>query len=240
MGVNNKAPQWTGEEQKAHANIWPVIGGSAKLDFNGAVIDPDGDALTYTVESTSFMEDDYTLEGTNLTVSNFSLAKGSFTIRATDSHGAYCTFDVLITSTNIGLIMALAILLCILVVVVVLIVGLKKALGVPFMGTITVEANGDQGAAPAVMTPGRGRVKLDAFGLGDCGLPAKSYFQAGGKKGNIVFVSSKPVYSDCINGSSKKITISGDGVEVYIYPNQEFTDGIKVSFASLLNNDFGF
>lgn len=240
IGVNNNAPEWSGEEQKAHANLWPIIGGSAKLDLTGAAIDPDGDPITYSVESASFLEDDYTLDGSNLTVNNFSLSKGSFTIRATDPHGAFCTFDVLVTSTNIGLIMALAILLGILIVIVVLIVSLKKALGVPFMGTITVESIGNQGVAPAVMTPGRGRVKLETFGLGECGLPAKSYFQAGGKKGNIIFVSPKPIYSDCINGSAKKITINGDGIEVYIYPNQEFTDGIKVSFASLLNNDFGF
>ena len=55
------------------------------------------------MESSSWLEDDYTLEGSQLTINNFSVSRGSFTIQAYDSQGAYCTFEVKVTSTNIGI-----------------------------------------------------------------------------------------------------------------------------------------
>lgn len=243
LSVENDAPVATGEELTAHANLWPFLGGSAKIDLSNAATDPNGDAVNYTVESTAFLPEDYTLEGTTLTVNNFSIPKGSFTICAMDPYGAYCMVEATVTSTNIGLVMAILILIGALVALIIIVFVIRYLTGIPFMGTITVEKHDyedNSRTMPATMTPGRGRVRIEAFGFGTCGLPAGSYFQAGGKKKLIYFISKKPVYSDAVAGPSKKIPIDGNGMEVLICTNANLEKGLRVSFQSVLNNQFDF
>ncbi len=243
LNVNNSAPVATDKALTGHANIWPLIGGSATVDLSGAATDPNGDVLVYSVDSTAYMPEDYTLEGDTLTVHNFSISKGSFTIRATDPYGAYCTVEASVTSTNIGVIMAILVVLGALITLVALAWGAYKLAGTPFMGTITVESHDMENSGytvPATITPGRGKIRIEAFGLGNCGLPAGSYFQAGGKKKVIYFVSKKPVYSDAVAGAVKKVTIDGNGLEVLICSGVTMEKGIRVSFQSILNNQFDY
>lgn len=81
ISVNNLAPIPTGEKLSAHANIWPFIGGSTSMDLSGAVADPEGQDLIYSIESSAFNTEDYKLNGAELSVDNFSIPKGSFTVR---------------------------------------------------------------------------------------------------------------------------------------------------------------
>lgn len=243
LNVENSAPVPSEEKISGHANIWPFVGGSTVIDLSNAASDPDGDALIYTVDSTVFMEDDYTLNGTTLTVNNFSVSKGSFSLRATDPYGAYCTVEAMVTSTNIGLVTAILLVVGALVALIVLLLVIRHLTSIPFMGTISVEKHDyddDSYRMPASLTPGRGRVRIEAFGLGNCGLPAGSYFQAGGKDKHIYFISKKPVYSDAVAGASKKIPIDGSGLEVLICTDVGLEKGIRVTFQSLLNNQFDF
>lgn len=243
LNVENNAPIASGEELSGHANIWPMVGGNATIDLSNAASDPDGDAIIYTVESTAFLPEDYSLEGSTLTVSNFSISKGSFTIRATDPYGAYCTVEVTATSTNIGLVMAILVVVGALIALIVIILVIRYLTSIPFMGTISVEKHDYEDNSytmPATLTPGRGRVRLETFGVGTCGLPSGSYFQAGGKDKHIYFVSKKPVYSDAVAGASKKIPIDGNGLEVLICTDGNMEKGIRVTFQSMLNNQFDF
>ena len=240
INVNNRPPVAPEETPSAHVNLWPFIGGTAKLDLEGTATDPDNEKLEYTIESSAFNEDEYELDGTVLRVDGFSIPKGSFTIRATDPHGGYCTYDVLITSTNIGLIMAIAIVVGGLLVLVVLGVIVYKKKFIPFMGTITVEKYDDNSGGyiqPVSLTPGRGSVQLESFVAGT-GFPKGCKFQAGGKDKNIYFRSKKPVYSNITAGPVKKIKIEGSGSEVRISPNQDMNKGITVTFKSILYNQF--
>lgn len=243
LNVDNDAPVPAEEELKGHANIWPIIGGSASVDLKDAATDPDGDELTFSVESTAFMPGDYTLDGTTLTVNNFSITKGSFDIRATDPYGAYCTVPVAMTSTNIGLVMAILAAAGILIALIVIALVIRHLTSIPFMGTISVEkhdADDTSYTMPATLTPGRGRVRIEAFGIGTCGLPAGSYFQAGGKDKKIYFVSKTPVFSDAVAGPSKKVPIDGSGLEVLICTDVTLEKGMRVTFQSMLNNQFDF
>lgn len=243
LNVENHAPVASGEELTGHANIWPIIGGNATIDLANAVSDPDGDAIVYTVESSAFLPEDYSLDGNTLTVSDFSISKGSFTIRATDPHGAYCTVEATATSTNIGLVMAILVVIGVLIALIVVVLVIRYLTSIPFMGTISVEKHDyadDTYTMPATLTPGRGRVRLEAFGLGTYGLPAGSYFQAGGKDKHIYFVSKKPVYSDAVAGASKKVPIDGNGMEVLICADGNMEKGIRVTFQSMLNNQFDY
>lgn len=240
LNVDNQVPVAPGETPTAHAYRWPFIGGTAELDLKGTATDPDDEELKFTIESSAFNEDEYELDGTVLKVDGFSIPKGSFTIRATDPHGGYCTYDVLITSTNIGLIMAIAIVVGGLLVLVVLGIIVYKKKFIPFMGTITVERYDDNSGAyiqPVSLTPGRGSVQLESFVAGT-GFPKGCKFQAGGKDKNIYFRSKKPVYSNITAGPVKKIKIEGGGSEVRISPNQDMDKGITVTFKSILYNQF--
>ncbi len=243
LNVENNAPVPSGDEFTGHANLWPIVGGSATIDLSNAASDPDGDPVTYTIESTSFLPEDYTFDGTTLTVSNFSISKGSFTIRASDPYGAYCTVEASATSTNIGLIMAILVVVGILVALVIIVLVIRHMTSIPFMGTITIEKHDYEDNSytmPATLTPSRGRVRIESFGLGTCGLPAGSYFQAGGKDKHIYFVSKKPVFSDAAAGPTKKVAIDGSGLEVLICTDGNLEKGIRVTFQSMLNNQFDF
>lgn len=239
--VNNTPPVAPENEIKGHANIWPFFGGKAKIDLNGAATDPDGDDITYSVESSVYTDEDYTLEDGILTVKNFSVTKGSFTIRATDSRGAHCTFDVMVTSTNIGLIMFIGLCVAAIIVVICVVLAIKKLASAPFAGTISVTKHDTQDysyCAPSTNTPGRGQLRISTFGFGEMGLPEKCYFQAAGKEKCIYFVAKKPVYSNVTAGPAKKIKIDGMGAPVLICATQEMNKGIEVTFTSIYNNPF--
>lgn len=240
LNVNNRAPVASKDQPSAHANIWPIIGGSASLDLKDTAKDPDKEKLTYSVESSAFNKEDYTLDGNVLKVSHFSIPKGSFTIKATDPHGAYCTYDVMVTSTNIGLIMAIGVCVGTLLVLIILGVIIYKKRFIPFMGTITVEKydqESNEYMSPVSITPGRGSIRLESFVSGT-GLPAGCKFQAGGKDKNIYFTSKKPVYSDYSTAPVKKIKIEGNGLEIRISSDEKKEKGILVKFESILYNQF--
>ena len=239
ISVNNATPIPPQEQLKAHANIWPIIGGKATIDLNGAATDPDGGTLNYTIESTAFNEGDYSMSDNKLTVSKFSVSKGSFTIRATDPQGAFCKFDVLFTSTNIGLIMAIIAVLGILAAIVLLIVTWRIVLGTAFMGTISVapyDRDSYEDYDAISDTPGRGKRPLAAFGMGDMGFAKGTYFQADGKNKRVKFKSKKVFYTDINPGGTKEITISSQQTQ-NIYPTKEMNKGITVGFKSILDSD---
>lgn len=240
FNVNNSVPVAVEEKLKVHVNRWPVIGGKAVVNLAANVSDPDGDELTISIESAAFSEGDYTLEDGRLTVDGFSIPKGSFTVKATDPKGAYCTFDVQVTSTNVALWVAICILVAGLLVLVILGIIVYREKLIPFMGSITVERFDDTDMsyfAPVTVSPGRGSVRLEAI-IGGSGLPVGCKFQAGGRDKNIYFKSKKPVYSNIAGRPSKKLRIEGSGGSVRIFSSQEMDKGIEVTFKSLLYNNF--
>ena len=233
ISVDNLPPVPSAEKLKAHANIWPLIGGSASLDLSQAVSDPEGQELVYSIESTAFREDDYSFQGKKLTVSRFSIPKGSFTIRAEDPYGAYCTFDVRFTSTNIGLIMGMLALVGIMMAVALVILAIRAAMGKTLNGTLSVANYDNLKRCPAqVRDYGRGQILLAQFAVDASTLPSGCRFQCDGGKRQVWFLSKKPVYSDNTIGPAKKIRIFGDGMEVRICGDEKMEKGISVTFRS--------
>lgn len=240
INVDNLAPVLSERELAAHANIWPFIGGSASIDLTGAAVDPEGEELTYSIESTAFSKDDYSFDGGKITVNKFSIPKGSFTVKATDLYGAYCIFDVRFTSTNIGLIMGILAFIGIIVVIVAVILGIRAAIGKALIGKLSVALyDKTRKYPPQVIDYGRGRIPLAQFAIDLSTLPAGCKFQCDGGRRQVWFISKRPVYSDNIIGASKKIKISGDGIEVRICGDEKMEKGISVTFKSDKPNSMG-
>ena len=198
--------------------ILPFRPATLRVDLTSLAVDADGDPLRFEIVSSSFLEgEDYTVSGDILTMDHFSLFKGDYDIRATDSHGASCPIELVVTSINVGILalilLGIASLICIIVFCILLYIAFTK----PFRGAISVRSysNGVYKGTPR--SPMRGRCKLVAFGLDPIGIDySKCYFQATGQQ-YIYLITNVPVMWNGQKTSKIKImsgaetTVSADG-----------------------------
>lgn len=240
FSVNNRAPVPPSEEPTAHANIWPFFGGIATLDLTGTATDPDGDPLTYSIDSTAFNTEDYTYTDNTLSVENFSIKKGSFTIRATDSRGAYCTFDVLITSTNIGLIMFIALCLGALIVLTVVIYTIWRLSQNIFNGDVTLTIRNGVSDGASDTKEGfdlpRGSTSIEYWDVDVSEyLPRGTRIQAGGRKEKCIYLITKtPVYNEMLPGKKMKKHKIRSTEEIIFNMDSDTSYGVRIAF---LHND---
>lgn len=235
LNVGNTSPKAVADVVKKHINRWPfLIKTDSTIDLSGTAVDAEDKTLQYRVKSSTWMEDDYTLEGDKLTINKFSVSKGSFTMEAYDSLGAYCSYEVKVTSTNIGLWAVILILGGGLLALAIIAILTYRSCLIAFMGEFTVEniATGQT----ATMQKGRGRLRLMSFQLGATGLHKNCYFQATGKN-YVYFVSPKPIFADNSMKKTKKVRVQSS-MDVRISATPDYENGIVVRFESLLNNMF--
>lgn len=240
FSVNNRAPVSPSEEPTVHANIWPFFGGTATLDLTGTATDPDGDPLTYSIDSTAFNTEDYTYTDNTLSVENFSIKKGSFTIRATDSRGAYCTFDVLVTSTNIGLIAFIAICVGALIALAVIIWGIWEANRHVFNGDVTLTIRNGVSDGASDTKEGfdlpRGSASIEYWDVDVSEyLPRGTRIQAGGRKEKCIYLITKtPVYNEMLPGKKMKKHKIRSTEEIIFNMDFDTSHGVRIAF---LHND---
>ncbi len=235
FNVGNTAPQALQESIKKHINIFPfLIKTNSTIDLSSAAKDNEDENLQYKIVSSTWNEEDYTVDGSNLTIDSFkNVSKGSFEVQAFDTQGAYCTFNVKVTSTNIGVLAMILMIIGIIVAIatILIIANYKKML--PFLGKVKVSdintSSGDE------IEKRRGQIKLNNFNIPINSLGPKSYFQATGKD-YIYYISKKPVWTDSMMKKTKKIKITSN-FDVKIYSNAEKTQGIEVHFYSFRNNN---
>lgn len=229
FNIENTPPVPVDDVIKKHVNIWPfLIKTDSTIDLSNAAKDNEDDTLVYKVVSSTWSEEDYTLDGDNLTIDSFkNFSKGSFEIQACDTQGAFCTFNVKVTSTNIGILAMILMLAGIIILVTTLILITRKNKIVPFMGEITVSYPKNHLEQTSSKT--RGQIKLSDFGIGETKFNAGAYFQATGQK-YIYFISKKSsVYSTISVNETKKIKIDS-GTPIRIYPDVDRTEYIEVVF----------
>lgn len=240
--VGNSAPKPNGDIEKT-VKLWPFFKNTVDIDLTPGATDAQDKTLTYTIDSTAFNKDEYKLNGSKLTLTFgtvSSLSQGSFTIRATDSDGASCTFNVLVKTINIGLITAIAIIAGIVIAIIVVLLLLWIALNKRFYGTCYAsefdEENYSAQFAEVSRERNRGRIKLFAFGINTHGLdPRSSYLQASGKD-YVTLVLKKPAYAQ--GRMTKKVKIMGDGYAVDIRQSPDAKQGINIRFVSRKANHF--
>lgn len=230
----NSPPVPVSETVEKNVYIWPFRSASLELDLNDLATDNEDEKLHYSILSSSFMEGkDYSVDDQNVvTVDHFSLRKGAFTIRATDTGGLSCDIEVVIRSYNIGLITAIAILTTGVIVLALIGFITYRSFFIPFMGSISVE--NIESRQRYTMQKNRGRLKLASLQVGSTGLGRDCYFQATGKD-FIYFKSKRPVYSDIVFKPDKRIKIPSRQ-EVRISLDEEGISGIYVRFDSMLGS----
>ena len=231
LNVGNTPPVATADVIKKHINRWPfLIKTDSTIDLSQTATDAEDKTLKYAIKSSTWMEEDYTLDNDKLTIDHFSVSNGSFTVEAYDSMGAFCTYEIKVTSTNIGLWAVILILGGILLFLLIAGILTYKSLLIAFMGELNVEniATGETG----VMEPGRGRLRLLSMQVGHTGLHKGCYFQATGKS-YIYFVSPKPVYAENSAKKTKKVRLDSS-MNVRISTSPDYDSGINVRFESIV------
>ena len=239
LNVDNTPPTKVKDAEET-VLLWPFSDNRSVIDLAPFAKDDQDSTLTYEVESSAFMNNEYVLQGKDLTITGYSLSKGSFTIRAYDSDGAYCTFEVAIKTVNITLIGVLLIAGGILIALAIIGVGLWIALNKRFMGSCYVTQFDAEGNyyEEIKREKGRGRIPLSAFNLKNFGLnTSKCYFQATGKD-HVFFCTNEKVYGDGQFG--KKFKVDGNGYDVTIATDEQGLKGIRIKFVSRLNNTTNF
>lgn len=238
VNVGNSAPVVNKEKIEQHFWLWPFITNTGEIDISGAVTDTEDKELTYTVESSSFLDTSYDIKDSKLIMNEFDLSEGSFTIKATDSMGASANFDVMVTSTNVGIVTLIVLGIIALIVLVAIGVVTWILLNKRFMGDCYASSfNYETGeySDEVKRSKGRGRIKMTAFNMRVSGLDlSKCYLQATGKD-YIYFCSKKPVYGD--GSKKKKVKINGFGNEVTIMADANSQMGLRVKFVSRKNKN---
>ena len=216
--------------------LWPFSDNRLVIDLTPGATDAQDPILRYEVESTAFMDHEFFIDGTDLTMTSYSLTRGSFTIRAYDSDGAFATFEVMVNTVNMTLLGILLLSGGILIGAIIIGVGLWIALNKRFMGACYVTQFDDQGNyyEEVRREKGRGRIPLSAFNLKNPGFnTSKCYFQASGKD-HVFLCTKEKVYGD--GKFDTKFRIDGNGYEVTIASDELAQKGIRVKFVSRLNN----
>ena len=238
LDVDNTPPSKVQDIEKT-VLLWPFSDNQVVIDVLPAATDAQDATLRYEVESTAFMDSEYDLQGSNLTMKSYSLSKGSFTIRAYDSDGAYCTFNVTIDTINMGLLGIVLLVAGILIAGAIIGFGFWIAMNKRFMGACYVTQFDDEGNSyeEVKREKGRGRIMLSAFNLKSPGFnTSKAYFQATGKDHAFLCTREK-VYGD--GRLDKSFRVDGNGYEVTITADEGGRRGLRVRFVSRMNNVTG-
>ena len=235
--AGNTPPVYTGKELTATGYIWPLFDLDCSVDLAGAASDKEDSELTYSVVSSSFLDDSYTLDGTVLKMLDFDISMGSFTIRATDSMGASCEFEVYMKSHNMGT--WFAVLTGIGIFLFLLITGIRfyQIKLRYFHGRFRViafsEEHGD--LEEKEQKPIRGRYRLSAFGLNaNVGLEyPKIFFQASGKNTHCMLYSRRKIHVMGSNVASnipaKKFRVNSN-TEIILSADPKFSQGLRIVF----------
>mgnify|MGYP004638040269 FL=1 len=233
LDIGNTAPVAEKNPIEKHFYIWPFFHNDCIVDLKEIAKDNEDSTLSYKIISSSWDPKDYSFSGNTIKIESFKdLSKGSFEIQAIDSQGAFCTVNVKITSTNVGIVALITILAGGLLALAIIGIITYRQFLAPFMGDIEVYNLSTRQISK--QSKNRGRLKFGAFPIGNTGINPKSYFQATAKD-YVYFVTKKPLYSDQLFKASKKIKIKNSET-ITLYTDQEHTNGIEVTFISFNNN----
>lgn len=140
---NNTAPVPVTDKIKKTVYIIPFKDNTVSFDLKGLAKDKEDKELHYMVASSSFIEGkDYSLgDDMVLKLYHYSLSRGDFDIKATDSKGLSCNISIVVKSINVGVVTAIVVLIIGLIVLAVMGYFAYRLWGTPFGGPITVTSD---------------------------------------------------------------------------------------------------
>lgn len=230
---NNTAPVPVTDKIKKTVYIIPFKDNTVSFDLKGLAKDKEDKELHYMVASSSFIEGkDYSLgDDMVLKLYHYSLSRGDFDIKATDSKGLSCNISIVVKSINVGVVTAIVVLIIGLIVLVVMGYFAYRLWGTPFGGPITVTSDKGGEKREQTVTKKTGRLPLSRFRVSNIGFDIKkTYFEASGKP-YIYMCSSKEFY--CNGKLTKRARISNN-IAVIVKPNKDSSDSITVLYQSRL------
>ena len=230
---NNTPPVPVNEKIKKTVYIIPFRDNTVSFDLKGLAKDKEDKELHYMVASSSFIEGkDYSLgDDMVLKLYHYSLSRGDFDIKATDSKGLSCNISIVVKSINVGVVTAIAVLIIGLIVLAVMGYFAYRLWGTPFGGPITVTSDKGGERREQTVTKKTGRLPLSRFRVSNIGFDIKkTYFEASGKP-YIYMCSSKEFY--CNGKLTKRARISNN-IAVIVKPNKDSSDSITVLYQSRL------
>lgn len=230
---NNTPPVPVNEKIKKTVYIIPFRDNTVSFDLKGLAKDKEDKELHYMVASSSFIEGkDYSLgDDMVLKLYHYSLSRGDFDIKATDSKGLSCNISIVVKSINVGVVTAIAVLIIGLIVLAVMGYFAYRLWGTPFGGPITVTSDKGGERREQTVTKKTGRLPLSRFRVSNIGFDIKkTYFEASGKP-YIYMCSSKEFY--CNGKLTKRARISSN-IAVIVKPNKDSSDSITVLYQSRL------
>lgn len=230
---NNTAPVPVTDKIKKTVYIIPFKDNTVSFDLKGLAKDKEDKELHYMVASSSFIEGkDYSLgDDMVLKLYHYSLSRGDFDIKATDSKGLSCNISIVVKSINVGVVTAIVVLIIGLIVLAVMGYFAYRLWGTPFGGPITVTSDKSGERREQTVTKKTGRLPLSRFRVANIGFDIKkTYFEASGKP-YIYMCSSKEFY--CNGKLTKRARISNN-IAVIVKPNKDSSDSITVLYQSRL------
>lgn len=230
---NNTPPVPVNEKIKKTVYIIPFRDNTVSFDLKGLAKDKEDKELHYMVASSSFIEGkDYSLgDDMVLKLYHYSLSRGDFDIKATDSKGLSCNISIVVKSINVGVVTAIVVLIIGLIVLAVMGYFAYRLWGTPFGGPITVTSDKSGERREQTVTKKTGRLPLSRFRVANIGFDIKkTYFEASGKP-YIYMCSSKEFY--CNGKLTKRARISNN-IAVIVKPNKDSSDSITVLYQSRL------
>ena len=243
LNVGNHAPVLSDDPEvfKKHFWVWPIFTKSGEFDLAPCASDPDGDALTYEVIDTPYQSDEYELSGDKFIVKKFNGSKNITKIRVKDGGNGYADFEIVITRTNIGVIVLIAIGAILLIILLIVFLKLRHDFLLKFSGTINITPSGDASVAISSFAPNRGRCPLSYFGVSMPNFDAsKCYFQATGKNTVILKSKKKKFYVSGSMQPVKQLAIIGNGSETIIMAEPNSENCLYISFESMMMNSGGY
>ena len=229
VSIGNTSPYLAGEgtlTKKIY--LLPFTDHQTEIDLSGMAKDAEDAKLSYAVMSTAFLPEDYELTKDGvLTMKDYSVSKGSFTVNAYDSMGAYCSFTVKIVTVNVALWTLILIGAAALIVLIVFGILLWIALQKPFAGSCFAQSMVDGTYSQwSEVRKSRGRIRLSSFGIPlPQGISGSAYLQASGKN-YVTLVSKTPFF--CRGQMVKEMRITSFDVE--IRADQNSMDSMWIHF----------
>lgn len=211
--VPNSAPEPVEEEKEYTKYVIPFMDNTLEIPVTDLATDAEDPELVYQIESSSFLEgDDYTFDGKTITMTNYSLSKGDYIVKAIDTGGLSCEVKVKVKAINVGLITVITLGVIALLVLIGIIWSLWYWKGRRLKGTLTfIDASNN----PKTLNNAHGQIRIKRLGNNYAGFdPRKTYIQCTGKD-HVFFVSNKKFVGGR-GAPTKKLKINGNNSDVRV------------------------